>query len=222
MNPGSIRTFYRSRRILLIVAGLSPVVLLAGVWALVTQVLMVPAVPGEESSPAEVVGFIIHEKGLPRLSDERAEAVFRDQVRRLGADEAFRAGFLREIRVASPEDQTALREHLLNVLKPMFMADIHQFHALNGDARRDYVDDRIVAYNRLSRALGKTGINASAAGAIVPDSATMLQWLMKTTTEEERNQGMAYFGGLQARITEILADADLTAEFEARIATPEQ
>ncbi|MCK4340507.1 MAG: hypothetical protein KAY37_02140 [Phycisphaerae bacterium] len=221
MNPGSTKTFYQARKALLILACASPVLVLGVVWWVVTQVLMVPGVPDGTTPPEQVAQFIMHEKGLPRLGRAQGEAFFRRQVRRLGRDQAFRERFLAELRTAGSVEQKAFRAHLFDVFKPLLMKDIEQYHALAGAARREYLDERIVEYNRMSRALGKAGISAEALDAVAPDQTEMLTLLMEKTTEQERQLGMAYGAAIAARVAEILADPELKAEFEARISSPE-
>lgn len=223
MIPGHVRTFYQARKALVFLALAAPVIVLAGLWLLVTQVLMVPRVPDATTPADQVMRFIVHEKGLPRLSQPRAEAVFKEQVRRLTTDPAFREAFLREVRTASPEASAALREHLFDVYKPLLMADIRQYNTLEADARPAYLDERIVHYNRVSRALGATGITAEAAQGLLPSKAEALQLLLTKTTDEERQLGLFYQAALRARVEEVLADPELTAQFEQRItASPVQ
>jgi len=212
------RTFYRARRILLVAACVAPVVLLAGVWWLVTQVLMVPRVPGPTTPAEQVVQFIAHPQGLPRLDAARSEALLEQQVRRLVEDAAFRARFLAEFRSSSPDEQTAFRSHLFDAFKPVFMRDARHFHELDAADRRAYLDERIVAYNRLSAYAGKTAISPDAVRGLAPTPEQLLQMLTQRTTEEERQLGGAYYAALQARVVEILGDPELKADFEARIA----
>ena len=220
MNPGSIRTFYQARRVLVILGCAAPVLVLAGVWWLVTQVLMVPAVPDGTTPPDRVASFMMHEKGLPRLHGRQATVFLEQQVRRLVDDDAFRTRFLAEIRTASPEDQKAFRSALFDIFKPMLLEDVKHYQELEGTARRDYLDERIVAYNRLAVYGGKTKISANALGAAAPSGSELLQMVMAKTTEEERQLGMAYGTAVKARVDEILADPELKADFEARIAAP--
>lgn len=218
MNPGSTRTFYRARRILVIAACLAPVILLGGAWLVVTRVVMAPPVPTATATADEVVRFLIHPQGLARLGAEQAETVFRTQLGRLATNADLRADFLREFRISSPDEQRAFQEHLFDVFKNIIMADVHEFQSLDPNAQPAYIDARIVEYNRLSRALGKDGISANAGQAILPDEREALAMLLQRTTDNERQMGVAYFGAIQARVLEILADPDLTADFEARIA----
>ena len=212
------RTFYRARRILLIAACVAPVLLLASVWWVVTQIVLVPRLPGATTPAERVVQFIEHPKGLPRLDGARGEAFLEQQVGRLVADTAFRDRFLAEVRSSRPDEQSAFRAHLFDTFKPVFMRDVRRFHQLDPDARRAYLDERIVAYNRLSAYAGKTAISPDAVRGLAPTPQQLLQLLTERTTEEERQLGGAYYAALQARVGEILADPELKADFEARIA----
>jgi hypothetical protein len=209
-------------RKLAIGAGLAAPVLLLGVlWLVVTNVLLVPPVPEPATSARDVLRFIVHEKGLPRLDDATARRVFHEQLGRLGRNDEFRERFLRELRIASPTEQRAFRSHLFDVFKPIFIADMRQYHELIGEERQAFLDDRIVYYNRLSAALGKTELSADAAAELTPDRQEMLQLVLSRTTEEERQMTGAYFSAIGARVEEILADPPLKAEFERRIAADE-
>ncbi len=198
----------------------APVALLAGVWLLVTQVLLVPRVPGPDTPADYVAQFMMHEKGLPRLKRARAEAFLDQTVIRLLRDSAFRERFLAEYRTASPEEQKAFRENLFDAFKPRFMDDIRGYHDRPESGRRDYLDQRIVAYNRLSALVGSVKIGRADLGSGAPTPDELLQLLVSKTTEKEREQGAAYLAALHARVLEILADPALKAEFEARIAAP--
>ncbi len=213
-----LQTLYQARKALLVLALATPVVVLALVWFVVTQVLMAPAVPDADAPAHRVARFVMHDKGLPRMADDDARRLFHQIVGRLGRDPTYQQAFLAEIHTASPEMQRAFRRHLLSVFKPMLMGDIHDFEACAGDDRQPYLDARIIEYNRIARALGKTGINADAVGVLVPDKTELFEWLLQNTTEAERAAGMAYFTAIRQRVEEILADPALRDEFEQEIA----
>lgn len=221
VHAGDVKTLYRARRILLGAACAGPVLVLGGVWLLVTQVLMVPAVPDQTTPPDRVAQFIMHEKGLPRLDGQRREAFLEQQIRRLVREEAFRGRFLAEYRTATPEQQAAFGEHLFDAIKPLVMRDVRRFEDLSGPARRDYLDQRIVAYNRMTAFWGEVRIGERDLGAGALTPAEMLRLLLNKTTEEERQAGIVYGQALGARVEEILADPALRQEFEARITAPD-
>ena len=221
MHPGSVKTLYRLRTLVLVLACAAPVVVLGGLWLLVTEVLLVPAVPDAQTAPDAVAQFIMHEKGLPRLNRARSEAFLKQQILRLIQDERFRDRFAAEYRVSSPEQQKAFREQLFDAFKPLVLDDIQRYHALPEAARPAYLDDRIVAYNRMSKLLGSVQIDKSIAGSPAQNQADILGLVMQKTTDEERHMGIAYGQALAARVTEILADPQLKADFETRIAAPE-
>lgn len=218
LSPTSV--LYPRRRVLLVAACAAPVVVLAGLWLLVTEVLLVPAVPGAATPPDEVVQFIIHVKGLPRLDRQRGDAFLKQQILRLVQDEPFRNRFAAEYRVSSPDEQKAFRAHLFDAFKPVVMADIRRFQELPESARQAYLDERIVTYNRLSKLLGSVQIDKSIAGPTADAQGDLLSTLLQKTTEEERQIGIVYAQALAVRLTTILADPELKAEFEKRIAAP--
>lgn len=219
--PAQLRTFYQDPRARVATLVVGPLALLAGVWLLVTQVLLVPRVPGPDTPADYVAQFMMHEKGLPRLRRARAEAFLEQTILRLLRDSAFRDRFLAEYRTASPEEQKAFRSNLFDAFKPRFMEDIRGFTARPEPASRAYLDDRIVAYNRLSALVGPVKIGRSDLGPGAPTPDEMLQLLISKTTEDERAAGAAYVAALHARVLEILADPALKAEIEARIAAPQ-
>jgi len=216
----SIKPLYRVRSLMLVLACVAPVVGLGLVWLLVTQVLLVPSVPGKDTPADAVAQFIMHEQGLPRLDRARAEAVLAEQVQRLVRDARFRERFAAEYRVSSPEEQKAFRENLFAALKPLVMDDIRSYDATPPAQRPALLDERIVKYNRLSKLVGSVQIDKNIAGPAGDVQADFLATLMGTTTEEERRLGLAYGQALAVRVNEILADPVLKADFEARIAAP--
>jgi len=217
MLTGDAQSFYRWRRAKMVALCAAPIVALGGLWWFVAEVLLVPTVPGADT-PADVVAqYMMHPKGLPRLRGTRCEAFLQAQVRRLVTDSAFRDRFLAEYRTSAPEQQEAFRSHLFDAFKPLLMRDIERYHALSGAARQDFLDERIVAYNQLSRFVGNTRIEKGTAGP-APSQNELLGLLMGHTTEDERQRGTQYGQALAARIAVILADPELKAAFEARIA----
>jgi hypothetical protein len=192
----------------------APVAALGGLWWLVTAVLLAPGVPDGETPAPEVVRFIMHEKGLPRLGQRDAETFFRRQAARYATDTDFRDRFGVALTMASPEGQTRFHEHLFDVFKPMFMKDIEGYFALSGEAQATYLDERIVAYNCMS-----PGEEVSDdVGVLAPSKQESMRLLLSKTTQRERELGMTYFAAIGVRVQEILADADLKASFERRIA----
>jgi len=181
---------------------------------------MVPAVPDGAAPPAQVVQYIMHAKGLPRLGRERREAFLTEQMTRLIEDERFRERFAMEYRVSSPDQQKAFREHLFDAFKPIVMDDIRGYHETSPELRQDYLDQRIVEYNRMAKMLSNVEVDPEIAGPQDGNRTEMLALLLQKTTEQERELGLAYAAALRARVLEILADPALKAGFEARIAQP--
>jgi hypothetical protein len=217
MHPGSVQTFYQPRRLILIAACAAPVILLLIVWWAVTQFFLVPAVPDDDASPEAIARFLIHEKGLPRLAPRQAEQVFRRQARRLAADPPLRDRFLRQIRIASPEQQRQLRRHVMDFLKDVLISDIREYHQRPADAQLAYLDERIIDYNRLRNAFGETDLSPDLVGVLQPSKAEAWDWLMNHTTPEERQLLAEFRQLLVRRIEQILADPELEAEIRRRI-----
>lgn len=212
--------FYRVRRAGRFAALAAPVLGLLGLWWVVTEVLMVPPMPGEASSGDAAAAFIMHAKGLPRLGAERREAFLEVQGRRLATDDAFRERFLAAYRTASPGEQQDFRVHLFDALKPVVFRDVAQYERCPASERESYLDDRIVYYNRIGRMWGGTTISKHmlGRGALSPTEA--LEFILGRTTEPERERAVAYARALAARVESILAQPELKAALEARIAAP--
>jgi hypothetical protein len=220
MPDAAPNALYRLRRVLPVAALAAPVVLLLGIWWLVTQVLMVPGVPDEQASGDAVARFIIHANGLPRVDAERRDAFLETQIRRLAQDAAFRERFLAEYRTASPEDQKSFRAHLFDALKPIVFRDIAAYEQQPEGERAAYLDDRIVYYNRVARMWGSTTISKHmlGSGALSPTEA--LEFVLGRTTKQERGRAVAYGQALAARVEQVLASPELKAAMERRIEAP--
>ncbi|GEM_PF-1629146 len=211
-----MRIFYRRPRTSLLLACLIPPAALAGLWLLITR-LLTPPVPGGNTPADQVAQFIMHQRGLPRLNRAEREAFLGQQIGRLIQDGRFRERFAAEYRVSSPEEQKAFREHLFDAFKPIVMDDVRAYHALEATLRQQYLDERIVAYNRLSKLLSQVQVDRAALGSGVPSQSELLAILMERTTEQERDLATAYIQALAERVAEILANPDLKKRIEARI-----
>ena len=210
--------FYRNRRLRMILLAVLPVVVIFGLWWFVSQRLLLPGIPDAHTPADQVAQFLMHPEGLPRLEHQRALAVLETQLRRLAADQAFLNALAAEIRTSPLEEQRALREHIFDVYKPELMRDIRKYHELPAAQRQDFLDERIVYYNRLQSAGSQVHINKEMLwGPTAPTPQELLEWLYTKTTEEERQLGMAYARALAARVEQIMADPALKAEFEKRI-----
>ncbi len=84
--------------------------------------------------------------------------------------------------------------------------------------REAYLDERIVAYNRLRLLWGEVRVSKNDLGVSGGSPAEALALVMERTSEEERRVGLEYAQALKTRVEAILADPTLKAEFEARIA----
>ena len=109
---------------------------------------------------------------------------------------------------------------MFKAFKPLLMRDIGKWLELTGARKANYLDQRIVEYNRMSRMAARApSAGADLGSGISVDNAAMLKMVMGNTTEAERQSVEAYAKALAVRIGQILADPVLTAEFEKRIGT---
>lgn len=218
MLTGSLKSFQRYRRVLTGLALVAPLLLLGAAYWLIGNVLLVPRVPDQTTSALDCVGFICHEKGLPRLSASESEAYLLQQTRRFLNDTNFARQFAAALRTSTPSELQAYHENVLGAFKPLFMRDVDKWHALTGDAKASFLDQRIVEYNRMSRMAAR----APAAGidlgpGLDVDKLALLKILMDKTTEQERDDAAGFLLALKTRIEQILADPALHEEFEKRI-----
>lgn len=219
MLVGSTQSFYRSLRVMrgAVWGGVCVVVLGGGWW--MSGWLLLPGVPDDSSTAEACVRFIAHEKGLPRLRGERRERYLAWQIKRLLGDEQFCAAFVSRLRRASPDERSAVDDHIIGAFKPSVMRDVRSFVNSEGEERATLLDERIVAYNRMRVALGDVRGGIGGLSGLAPGNAmAMAQRLMDLTTERERNEAAVYAAALKLRIDEINADPELRAEFEKRIA----
>ncbi|MGE0479312.1 MAG: hypothetical protein AB7Q17_02450 [Phycisphaerae bacterium] len=217
MHPGSTATFYRVRRAAWVLAIAAPLVALGAAWWLLSNVLLAPAIPASDTPAADVVAFLTHDKGLPRLTDAERSALIQQHLRRWSADARYRSEFATAVRRSTTEERAAFRRHVFDAFKPLVLTDVRQYHAA-ADAQQDYLDERIVAYNRMTRALGGAGVDRAALGDALPSSADLMNLVLARTSEAERSLATAYLTALGRRIEQIVADPTLRQEFEARIA----
>ena len=209
---------YRLRRIGIVLGLALPVFILGGIYLLVTNVLLVPAIPDDHTPGDKLARFLIHEKGLPRLSHAEQEQVLARQMARLGRDEALRNAFLAELRIATADEAAAVRNHFFDVFKPILMRDIEGWQSQPPQGRETFLDERIVQYNRLGAYAGNVRVSKDDLGPVAVSPEELLKWLMSKTTERERQLGWQYLVALKARIDEINADPALLEQFKTRIA----
>lgn len=222
MNPGSLQSFHRYRRLAIAAAVLAPLLALAGVWWLVDRVVLAPPRPRHDSPAAACVRFLVDARGLPRLSAADAERCVLEQLRRAAQDATFREAFLTALRRSTSDEQDLFVRHLIGAFKPMVMRDVDAFGATPPAGRDAFLDDRIVAYNRLRASFGDVHISKSMLAGALPTSPTdLLQLLSESTSADERNRATAYLTALAGRIAAILADDALRAAIEQRIAAPD-
>lgn len=217
MIPGDVKTLYRLRRVGLFGLALLPVLLLAGVYWLVTQVVLVPRVPGPDAPGADVARFVMHEKGLPRLTPAAQVDALITQMSRLRIDSAFRETFLATVRTSGTDAQRGFRQHLFDAFKVLLVRDAAKFEQTPADGRETFLDDRIVFYNRLGMGLQADDFGKVLLAAIAPTRDEGLALLMERTDEHERDLVGQFLGALRSRAEAVLADEHLKAALEARI-----
>lgn len=221
MNPGSLKSFYHARRTLIVLACIAPLALLGGAWWLVVEVLLAPRTPTAGSPPEDCVAFVVHDKGLRRLSAADQEKFVRGQMARWLAQPAYREQFAAALRRSTADEQKAFRANLFDIFKPHIMQDVTRFHATRDDARREFLDDRIIEYNRMGRVMRAGRVDKTAFGDSLPSPKELMDLIMEKTTQDERDQAMGFFVALVARRDQIYADEKLRAQFEAKIEAPE-
>lgn len=221
MLTGSLKTFQRQRQALIGLSLAAPLLLLAGAWLWVDRVVLAPAAPGDQDDGRACLTFVCHERGLPRLSAAEAEKFLHRQSRRLIEDPAFARQFAAAVRTASPEELTALRRNVLLAFKPLVLRDARRCAELEGGPRTAYLDERIVAYNRMCRVAAASGVGRLDFGALTAvDAADLLNLVLNHTSPQERRDVERYLAVLRSRVEAILADEALRREFERRIAAP--
>lgn len=219
--PGSTQTFYRARRLIWLAACLVPLLLLGGAWWALNALILTPRAPGATDPAAAWVAYIVHDKGLVQLSAEERERFLKRHTQRWVSEPEYRDQFAVAVRRSTSEERAAFRTHLFDSIKPLVMVHIRSYHALAGDARAKFVDERIVEYNRMGSVIGSAKLDKAAFGDALPGSQELMQLLLTRTSDEERALGAAYFAALTARVTEIQNDPALKSEFERRILAPD-
>lgn len=217
MHPGDTQAFYRSRRLLIVAACAAPLLLLGGAWWTIDRFVLTPSRPTSASTAEDFVRFLVDDKGLPKLRQAEREEVIELHLQKWLADESYRTGFASALRRCSNEEREAFKAHTFDAVKPILMRDVRKYHELSGDARRAFVDGRIVEYHRMASILRGARVDKSAFGDSLPSSNEIGQLVLAKTTEEERALGQAFFAALAERQTEIQADEELNAEFLRRI-----
>ncbi len=207
-----------ARRLLWVGLCISPLLLMGAAWWAVNTFVLARAVPGNTATGEEVVRFIRHEHGLPRLPSPQRLEVLQTLLRRAVDEPAFRAEMIAALRSSTGEEQSAFRTHIFDTFKPIVLADINRYQSLRGAERAAFLDERIVAYNRMGAFFANARVDRQALMGVMPDADDALDLLYRRTTEEERLSGATYLAAVQERINAILADPPLKAEFERRIA----
>lgn len=195
-----------------------PVMLLGAAWWIVAEFALAPRAPTNQSTARACLDYLAHPKGFPRLSQSEKEGFLRRLTARGARDAAFLESMMSELRRSEPDLIASLRDHLFAALKPVLMADVDHYLALDASSRQKFLDERIVEYNRLGAFVGQMRLEKSVSkGMPRSDPREWLAWLMSNTTESERERGSAYMAALAARISVINDDAVLKGEFEERI-----
>lgn len=217
MHPGDTQAFYRSRRLILIAACAAPLLLLGAAWWSIDRFVLTPPRPTMASTAEQVVRFLVDDKGLPKLRQAEREDVIELHLQKWLADESYRSGFASALRRCSDEEREAFKAHTFDAVKPIIMRDVRRYHELAGEARKAFVDERIVEYHRMASILRGAKVDKSAFGDSLPSSNEVGQLVLAKTTEEERILGQTFFAALAERQTEIQADEALNADFLRRI-----
>lgn len=210
--------FYRNRRVALLGLCLLPVVLVGTAWWVVNEIVLARPIPGATAGGEEAVQFIAHEKGLVRLSEPERFDALQQILRRAVAEPTFRNDMVAALRRSTADEVAAFRANIFDTFKPVLMKDVRAYQALNGGALAKFIDERIVAYNRMGAFFANTRVDKQSLVGVLPEPKDVLALIFSRTTEEERNAALAYQAVLAQRIEQILADPALKAEFEARIA----
>jgi hypothetical protein len=218
MVDPALRAWQLRRALILGGAFLGPLAALGIAWVLVDRLVLTPAVPPIEAPAEAHVEFIAHARGLSRLNGEAAQAFLRGQMRRLADDEAFRLEMVAALNRSSIETRRDFESHILDVVLPPVMEDVRRFTALPSERRRDFIDERIVAYNRLASAYRPDKIDQPLPLAGVLSGDRLMRMLMEKIDQRERDDAVLFASLYRARVDEIVADAALKRQFEQRIA----
>lgn len=207
------------RRILLIaVACASPVLILLALWLLLTEVIFVPSVPTQATPAVDVVAYILDEKGLPTLQPAKTQAFIEAQTLRMGQDAAFRELFLSSYRGLSPDERTAFRTNLFEVLKPIILHDVQQFHALKENERQAFLDDKYVEFKRME--ILWTGVQIEKTASDRADLQKLQEMILSKITPEELSATIAYITAFAERRVAIEQNAELRWQLEERARQP--
>jgi hypothetical protein len=207
----------RQRFILLSLAGLSPLLVLGGAWWLVNRFVLAPRAPGPDATPDEVIQFVANEKGLPRLGPTNGKALLDRLATHMAADAPFRERLVAALRRESLDVQQAFRSNVFQTIKPALLSDIRRYHEIPGEQRGEFLDQRVVEYQRLAGAFRSSGAGGSLRD-LLPDREELLRMLIANTTDEERDLGSAYVTAYLARVQQIRADPQLQEQFNQRVA----
>ncbi|MFO0839786.1 MAG: hypothetical protein U1D55_14845 [Phycisphaerae bacterium] len=197
---------------------IAPLAALAALWWAVDTFVLAPPIPGRTATPLDVVSFVASPRGLPRLTSEGRQGFLHEQIDRLRGDSNYRDYLIAALRQASPDDQAAFRRNLFDAFKPIVLTDVQRFHDLPDRDRQAFLDDRIIEYNRQAALIATVKPDKAAFGGALPTPDDWIGLLFERTSEHERADGAAFLRALSARIQEILANPQLTVDFQRRIA----
>lgn len=195
----------------------APLLLLGAAWLAVDRLILAPPVPGPEAQAAEVVGFVAHARGLPRLDRQQAVEFLQAQAGRLAREAEFRSAVLAALNRSPAEARAAFEGNLIDVLKPLVMADVYRYKGTPPERQRDFLDDRIVAYNSTAGAY-QSAFNKELPTDGLFSRERLMRLLLSKTTEQERNDALVFGQAYGARVEAIVADPTLKRDFEQRIA----
>ncbi|HMQ14553.1 MAG TPA: hypothetical protein PKC49_01140 [Phycisphaerae bacterium] len=213
-----LSAFGLKRSIVVAALLIGPLAGLGLAWLAIDRLLLAPRVPPVTASADEHVRFMAHPRGLPALGRQRAVEFLQARARRLAEDEGFRADVVAALNRSPVELRRSFESNLIDVLKPLVMADVERFAALPAAQRRDFIDGRIVAYNRLAGAYQSARLEKSTVAEGLVSRERLLRLLMEKTSERERDAALRFGEAYGARVQEVLADPLLKRDFEQRIA----
>lgn len=195
----------------------APVAVLGGAWWLVNEVLLVPGRPTAASSASACIEYCAHEKGLARLEWRAGYALVLAQVERIAREPEFREEFASALRRLPGEQQAAFKEHVFGVLKPAILECARTLESLEGAARDEYLDERLIEYKRLELLMRSAKSDRSLVGGAMLDAQGLLDVATGKSSVEEQQLALTYLRALTGRYADVQADPQRKAAFLARL-----
>lgn len=207
-----------SRALLIACATIVPLVALGLAWLAVERLALTPRQPAAGAAAADYIRFISSPRGLPTLPAGQQRDFLEAQGQRLLLETAFRDDYAAALRRTPAEAISQYRSHLFAALKPQFMQQIDEFAQLPPDARVDFLDARIIEYERIARAYKAARIDADLLGRFFSDRQQLQSFLLGQTSAEERERGMSFVAAYLTRRQDLKSDPQRWAQIDARVA----